>query len=599
MRTFLKSLVGIGGVALACLLLAPAANAQCQAPTPTANALDSALTGLPEAEFSGKVFVMPNPGVINNGGAQFFCKATGDASANGPCSPIAGTATDEKVFVNGDWSTPGVEPAGPAGCPSSSGPGASPNVEFATSIHDEGLVSHHGVYTLSSVGLEFNQGWWLFDLAQLTPAGGIADLGASNTPEPHVTGLSPNPPVNGPLAVTLSWSAAELHDDCGPENPLGSCTDAVGGKRPGVLGGYNIYRMTSACNTPPTTSRVANWGAPIATLPADQLSYTDNITFSTASCVYYALGMQAGGHVGVVSAHSTVGTGDRDGDGVSDPVDNCPDTPNANQANSDGDFPGDACDNCPTVTNASQADDDGDGDGNACDNCPSVANADQLNRDTDALGDLCDNCDLVANPGQEDGDGDGSGDACDNCVSVSNPGQGDADADGDGDVCDNCPSVANSNQSDVEGDGFGDACDNCAADFNPDQSDVDIDTVGDVCDNCATIPNPDQTDTNGDGVGDACVQAAINITLTTAPKGAGTISWKTTTETHVDYFNVIQVKRGIRVQANPAPIDCQGCENGIGYSYSFPIAKHQNAQSWFVEIVNLDASVERFGPAGH
>jgi hypothetical protein len=62
---------------------------------------------------------------------------------------------------------------------------------------------------------------------------------------------------------------------------------------------------------------------------------------------------------------------------------------------------------------------------------------------------------------------------------------------------------------------------------------------------------------------------------------------------------VIQVKKGVRIQVNAAPIACNGCENGIGYSYSFPVSKHQNAQSWFIEIVNLDASVERFGPAGH
>ncbi len=35
---------------------------------------------------------------------------------------------------------------------------------------------------------------------------------------------------------------------------------------------------------------------------------------------------------------------DRDGDGVADPLDNCPDVPNPDQRDRDGDGPGDACD---------------------------------------------------------------------------------------------------------------------------------------------------------------------------------------------------------------------------------------------------------------
>jgi hypothetical protein len=71
---------------------------------------------------------------------------------------------------------------------------------------------------------------------------------------------------------------------------------------------------------------------------------------------------------------------DRDGDGILDADDNCPDDPNADQADLDGDGLGDACDP------------DGDGDGvlNDDDNCPSVPNADQADLDVDGIGDLCD-----------------------------------------------------------------------------------------------------------------------------------------------------------------------------------------------------------------
>ena len=42
---------------------------------------------------------------------------------------------------------------------------------------------------------------------------------------------------------------------------------------------------------------------------------------------------------------------DPDSDGIDNPADNCPDTPNENQTDSDGDGLGDACDGCPTNPN--------------------------------------------------------------------------------------------------------------------------------------------------------------------------------------------------------------------------------------------------------
>jgi hypothetical protein len=84
---------------------------------------------------------------------------------------------------------------------------------------------------------------------------------------------------------------------------------------------------------------------------------------------------------------------DSDGDGVPDPVDNCPGEANANQEDLDGDSHGDACDTC--------TDTDGDGYGNAgfaantcaTDNCPDAPNPDQSDVDGDNIGDVCDPCD--------------------------------------------------------------------------------------------------------------------------------------------------------------------------------------------------------------
>ena len=71
---------------------------------------------------------------------------------------------------------------------------------------------------------------------------------------------------------------------------------------------------------------------------------------------------------------------DKDGDGIIDSKDNCPDISNPDQADIDGDGIGDSCDD----------DKDGDGINNDDDNCPDVANADQKDSDKDTIGDVCD-----------------------------------------------------------------------------------------------------------------------------------------------------------------------------------------------------------------
>ncbi|MFW5966196.1 MAG: hypothetical protein ACOCV2_01705, partial [Persicimonas sp.] len=104
---------------------------------------------------------------------------------------------------------------------------------------------------------------------------------------------------------------------------------------------------------------------------------------------------------------------------------------------------------------SSEEDRDGDGVPNDEDSCPDVFNpprplddGDQPDYDDDGMGDACDECPL--NEGEDcepfdpdDRDGDGIPNDEDNCPSESNPDQEDADDDGIGDACDPCPDYPN------------------------------------------------------------------------------------------------------------------------------------------------------------
>jgi cytosine/adenosine deaminase-related metal-dependent hydrolase len=95
---------------------------------------------------------------------------------------------------------------------------------------------------------------------------------------------------------------------------------------------------------------------------------------------------------------------DGDGDGINDVDDICPAQFNpvrpldmSGQADFDADTTGDECDVCPlseTATCAMYNPDDRDSDGvsNLLDNCPTVPNADQADEDNDDIGDVCDTC---------------------------------------------------------------------------------------------------------------------------------------------------------------------------------------------------------------
>lgn len=93
------------------------------------------------------------------------------------------------------------------------------------------------------------------------------------------------------------------------------------------------------------------------------------LAVALASCGFRPRASADGGELVVTDTlHDT--SGDRDGDGVTDDVDNCPDVANPGQANEDHDDRGDACDLCPHLEGTvpgTDDDDDDDGIGNQCD----------------------------------------------------------------------------------------------------------------------------------------------------------------------------------------------------------------------------------------
>jgi hypothetical protein len=118
----------------------------------------------------------------------------------------------------------------------------------------------------------------------------------------------------------------------------------------------------------------------------------------------------------------------------------------------DGDGIGDFCD----------TDRDGDGIRNINDNCPNVSNIDQADADGDGIGDACEGGGVAPGPvvppdvppvppnpnpnptppvPVPDTDGDGIPDNVDNCSGIANPDQANADGDDFGDACDPAPGV--------------------------------------------------------------------------------------------------------------------------------------------------------------
>jgi hypothetical protein len=183
---------------------------------------------------------------------------------------------------------------------------------------------------------------------------------------------------------------------------------------------------------------------------------------------------------------------DTDGDGVSDPVDNCPQIANADQADADGDGMGDVCDACPSDP-LNDADHDG------------------LCADQEAL--------LGTNPNNPDTDGDGLTDGYEVNTAHTDPLKADTDHDelSDGDEV----NVYHTDplNADTDADGLSDGVEVNTYHTNPLDPDTDHDKLPDGIE-VTYGTDPLNPDSDGDGIPDGQDSQFIRNALYQLPTSA-------------------------------------------------------------------------------
>lgn len=311
------------------------------------------------------------------------------------------------------------------------------------------------------------------------------------------------------------------------------------------------------------------------------------------------------------------GRSDRDGDGIADGVDNCPDDfgPSATNGCPDRDDDGiaDADDACPdekgmAATNGCP-DTDGDGWADNMDACPEVAGTIKgcPDRDGDGLADADDQCPEVAGAPEMDGcpdtDGDGLHDGIDNCpeeagelTSKGCPAN-DRDNDGVADAEDQCPDEAGTAATrgcpDTDGDGVADKDDRCPEKAGPYTGcpDTDGDGVMDADDRC---PEKAGLLTNkGCPEIEEEVQEVLNLAMRSVQFETGSSNLKSVS------YGVLDQIAAIMDQYRAYELRISGHTDNVGEAMTNQILSEERARACLQYLASKGVRADRMSYAGY
>ena len=210
------------------------------------------------------------------------------------------------------------------------------------------------IRTNISDGAGYDNGFWYDDFQNyLTEAPGFPYdyyfFNIVNGEGSHLAKLIPSNSYQQEDVILASWSVPDAVVSLAGVPEIGAgirlywdhCTDCT----------YHIYRRFTVNSG--SFFRIDNPSGNLSDRGVTDNSFLDSDVDSSSSYTYLIIAELAAGQysppseiITVSSACCASGLSDSDGDHIADLCDNCPDTPNQDQADSNGDGIGDACEGC-------------------------------------------------------------------------------------------------------------------------------------------------------------------------------------------------------------------------------------------------------------
>jgi hypothetical protein len=387
--------------------------ASCATPTPMSHVFDSYFLCSEATPIGAFAYQQTNPAGVNTGARQILCLGQG---INGCFGSGSGAFGDGQVTIETDWADPGI-----VGCP------LLPSPQRVNIVVSTGGFISGSALIVSLSGADTDVGYLVESAHPYDLATGLA--------RPLSCGPTVLQLASGVGHVSLRFVHPPIHSDCDPDSIgvrlLTTCRDSFSP----TLAFGQVYTQTRPCSAP-VEVRKEFWTGTGVVPAADGTAAIDVDESPSGYCTLIGSttvvdGVETGSITGFIL--SDVDCTEFDGDGYTTCAGDCDDHnaavhPGATETCNGID------DNCDGHVDEG-LDRDGDTVSDCVDNCPNAANITQADRDGDLVGDVCDNCVEVVNPDQRDTDNDGFGDICDNCPTIPNADQNEC-------VCTNCEMVS-------------------------------------------------------------------------------------------------------------------------------------------------------------